>query len=99
MKLLVRVREKIVIVYITIVFVSVLVSFVIAAILAHVTWAPFHSNSQNSYMGAYPGVGTCPEHYSIIIIVVTYSCFLSHQVRDTNLTGGVVRELTMFLAD
>ena len=39
MKLLVRVREKIVIVYITIVFVSVLVSFVIAAILAHVTWA------------------------------------------------------------
>ena len=39
MKLLVRIREKIEIVYITIVFVSVLVGFVIAVILAPVTWA------------------------------------------------------------
>ena len=22
----------------------------------------FYSNSQSSYIGAYPGVGTCPEH-------------------------------------
>ena len=39
MKLLVRIVERIEIVYITIVFVSVLVGFVIAAILAHITWA------------------------------------------------------------
>ena len=38
MKLLVRISERIEIVYITIVFVSVLVCFVIAAILAHITW-------------------------------------------------------------
>ena len=38
MKLLVRIRERIKIVYITIVFVSVLVGFVITAILLHVTW-------------------------------------------------------------
>ena len=35
--LLVRIRERIDIVYITIVFVSVLVGYVIATILAHVT--------------------------------------------------------------
>ena len=39
MKLLIRIREWIEIIYITIVFISVLVSFVITAILAHVTWA------------------------------------------------------------
>ena len=39
MKLLVRIRERIEIIYITIVFVSVLVGFVIPAILAHVTRA------------------------------------------------------------
>ena len=39
MKLFVRIREGIKIVYITIIFVSVLVSFVIPAILTHVTWA------------------------------------------------------------
>ena len=39
MKLLVRIRERIEIVYITIIFISVLVGFVIPAILAHVTWA------------------------------------------------------------
>ena len=38
MKLLVRIRERIKIIYINIVFVSVLVGFVIAVILAHVTW-------------------------------------------------------------
>ena len=38
-KLLVRIRERIEIVYITIVFVSVLVGFVIIVILIHVTWA------------------------------------------------------------
>ena len=27
------------------------------------------------YMGAYPGVGACPEHYSIIIIVLTLRCW------------------------
>ena len=42
-------------------------------ILAHVTWVgacpgmgAFHSSSQNSYMGAYPGVGACPGHYGIL---------------------------------
>ena len=66
MKLLVRIRERIKIIYITIVFVSVLVGFIIAA---HVIWAlargvgAFHSNRQNSYMGAYLGVGACPGHY------------------------------------
>ena len=39
MKLLARIRERIEIVYITIIFISVLVGFVIPAILAHVTWA------------------------------------------------------------
>ena len=39
MKLLVRIRERIEIAYITIVFVSVLVGFVITAFLAHITWA------------------------------------------------------------
>ena len=39
MKLLVRIRERIEIVYITIIFVSVVIGFVIAVILAHVTWA------------------------------------------------------------
>ena len=39
-------------------------------LLAHVTWAlawewALSSNSQNSYMGAYPGVGTFPGHYGI----------------------------------
>ena len=38
-KLLVRIRKRIKIIYITIVFVSVLIGFIIAAILAHVTWA------------------------------------------------------------
>ena len=39
MKLLVKIRERVEIVYIIIVFVSVLVGFVITVILAHVTWA------------------------------------------------------------
>ena len=41
MKLLVRIRERIEIIYmyIIIVFISVLVGFVIAATLAHITWA------------------------------------------------------------
>ena len=39
MKLLVRIRERIEIVYITIIFISVLVGYVIAVILAHVTRA------------------------------------------------------------
>ena len=71
-KLLIRIRERIKIVYVTIAFISVLVGFVIAVILAHITWVAtcpgvgtFHSNSQNSYMGACPGVGTCPGHYGI----------------------------------
>ena len=38
MKLLVRIKEKIEMVYITIVFISVLVGFVVAVILAHVIW-------------------------------------------------------------
>ena len=38
MKLLVRIRESIEIVYITVVFISVLAGFVIARILARVTW-------------------------------------------------------------
>ena len=38
MKLLVRIRERLKIVYIIIVFVSVLIGFVTAVILAHVTW-------------------------------------------------------------
>ena len=28
----------------------------------------FHLNSQNSYMGAYPGVGACQGHYGTIIL-------------------------------
>ena len=39
-KLLIRIRERSEIVYITIVFLSVLIGFVIAAILVHVIWAP-----------------------------------------------------------
>ena len=39
MKLLVRIRERIEIVYITIIFISVLVGYVVAVILAHVTRA------------------------------------------------------------
>ena len=38
-KLLVKIRERVEIIYIIIVFVSVLIGFVIAVILAHVTWA------------------------------------------------------------
>ena len=38
-KLLIRIRERIKIVYITIVFISALVGFIITAVLAHVTWA------------------------------------------------------------
>ena len=58
-KLLVRIRERIEIIYITIVFVSVLVCFVIPMILAHVTWAlaqewalSIRTAHANSYMGA-----------------------------------------------
>ena len=39
MKLVVRIKERIQFVYITIVFISVLVGFVITVILAHITWA------------------------------------------------------------
>ena len=39
MKLLVRIKERSEIIYITIVFVSVLTGYVIVVILAHVTWA------------------------------------------------------------
>ena len=65
MKLLVRIRERVKIVYITIVFVSVLVSFIIAAILAHVTWALAWEwafsirTAKNSYIGA------CLGHYGM----------------------------------
>ena len=96
MKLLVRIKEKIEIVYITIVFVSVLVGFVVAVILAHVIWAlapgvgAFHSNSQNSYMGAYPGVGACSGqygmyiHHTFIIGCLLFSSFIwFDQLKET----------------
>ena len=38
-KLLIRIRERIEILHITIVFVSVIVGFFIAAVLVHITWA------------------------------------------------------------
>ena len=38
-KLLIRIRERIEVLHITIVFVSVIVGFVIAAVLVHITWA------------------------------------------------------------
>ena len=68
MKLLIRIRERIEIVYITIVFISVLVSFVITAILAHVNWTlaqEWALSSQNSYMGIYLGMGACLGHYGM----------------------------------
>ena len=37
-------------------------------ILAQSYLGAFYSSSQNSYMGAYRGVGACPGHYSIYII-------------------------------
>ena len=34
----------------------------------------FHLNSQNSYMGAYRGVSTCPGHYSICKVLLGCKC-------------------------
>ena len=66
MKLLIRISERIEIVHITIVFVSVLVGFIID--IAALSWLKLpHLNSPNSYMGTYPGVGICPGHYSNMI--------------------------------
>ena len=63
--------ERIEIFYITTVFISVLVCFVIAAILAHIAWVLAREwmlsirTAKNSYMGVYPGVGGCLGHYGM----------------------------------
>ena len=80
-KLLVRIRREIEIIYITIVFVGVLVGFVIAAILAQVTWVLSVRTAKTvTWTLTWEWVLACLGHYSIQcsiyvgVIVITRKC-------------------------
>ena len=77
-------------IYITIVFVSVLVAFVITAILAHVTWALSIPTAKTCYMGAYPGVSTCPGHYGMYIACVASIVGPCACIPQPNIVGSIL---------